>query len=82
MIYHTYKMCFWNEKDFFKLMNHSVYAKTIKKIMNVRLVNSSQNYGPYKNDLFGMKKKQKDRFKIFHFIINSMKNHRLNVLIT
>ena len=42
------------EKDFLKLMNNSIFAKTIenlRKIINVRLVNNAEDYTKYTNKL-------------------------------
>ena len=53
MKYEPYKMCFWYEKDFFKLINNSIYGKRIKKKMSPRQVNNAKYYGPYNNDFLG-----------------------------
>ena len=57
-------------------MNNNIPGKTIKKKINVRLGNNAIKYKAYKN---GMKKKQKDSFKKFHFTTHRLKNDSLNV---
>ena len=70
------KLIFEMKKIFFELMNNNIPGKTIKKKINARLGNNAIKYKAYKN---GMKKKQKDSFKKFHFKTHRMKNDSLNV---
>ena len=54
------------EKDFFKLVNNSVYGKAIKEKINAKNMGIIQ-------------KKQKDCFKNFRFIIYSSKIQKLQI---
>ena len=62
-------------------MNNSVYGKTIKKKISLRLLYNAKNYEPHKNNFWG-EKEAKRLFKNFHFIIHLLKNDTVNVLIT